>query len=136
MPTSWADKQRVIEIIGDVASDFGFGAPVLDHERSDWTEEDRTFGLGGSTPETQVVVSGGIEGPLGQWLWFTLQDLSKDTDGRFAEELAPSIEQGWEANTVTISYGANALLPEQLRDEFERRLEPFRGLTPPPPLET
>ena len=41
-----------------------------------------------------------------------------------------------QTNTVSPSYGANGLLPEDDREEFKNRLEPFRGLVPPPPLES
>lgn len=137
VPSTWTEKQRVIEIIGDVAANYDFGAPVLvDEIDSTLTVEDRIRDWGGATPETQVIVSGMVEGPTGQWLWFSLQDLSNDLDGRFAERLGSSIEHGWEPNTVTIGYGANGLLPDEHREEFERRLEAFRGLTPPLPLES
>lgn len=137
VPRSWADKKRIIEIIGEVTAAYGFSDPVLDHDRDTTsTEEDRVRDLGGATPETQVIVSGVVEGPTGQWLFFDLRDLSNDLDGRFAEQLGSTIEYGWEPNTVSFAYGANALLPDEHRDEFERRVQPFRGLTPPPALES
>ena len=137
IPTSWSDKQQVIEIMGEVAATYGFGVPVLDHERdASLTDEDRIEQFGGATPDTQILTSGVIEGPTGQWLFFTLMDLSLDADGQFAERVAPSVGSGWQRNTITLSYGANALLPEGNRAEFERRAQPFIGVPPPEPLET
>lgn len=137
VPPSWADKERVIEIISDVAAGYGFGPVILDHERYPTpSKEERIRDWGGATPETQVLVTGFLEGPTGQWLWFSLQDLSKDSTGEFAERLGPATDYGWEPNSVNISYGANGLLPDEHRAEFEQRLRPFVGLTPPEPLET
>ena len=62
--------------------------------------------LGGLTPETQVIVSGMAQGPAGQWISFTFQDLSKDTTGRFKERLAAPPESGWQLDTLSLSYGA------------------------------
>ena len=135
VPTTWADKQRAMDIIETVTARHGYSAPVL--EGFDlWSEEDRIRDLGGATPETQVLVSGMAEGPAGQWLAFTFQDLSKDTTGRFKERLTPAAGSGWQLNTLSISYGANGLLHQAAREEFKSRLAPFTGLTPPPPLET
>ena len=39
-------------------------------------------------------------------------------------------------NTLALSYGANGLLAAEDRNEFQARMEPFRGLTPPEPLES
>ncbi len=137
IPSSWADKQRVIEIIGEVAAQYGFGPVVLDYERdAPLSDKELISSWGGSTPETMVTISGSLDGPTGQWLWFTLQDLSKDTDGTFAERLGPATENGWELNSVNLFYGANALLPDEHRAEFVRRLAPFEGLAPPSPLES
>jgi hypothetical protein len=137
VPSSWAEKERVIEIIGEVTATYGFSAPVLDHDRDTSSSADeRIRDWGGSTPETQVFVSGVVKGPTGQWLFFHLQDLSHDVDGRFADRPEAATANGWPPNTVSFAYGANALLPDEHRDEFERRLQPFRGLTPPPALAT
>lgn len=135
VPRSWANKERAIRIIGEVAGRYGYSAPEL--ERLDeWTEEDRIRDLGGTVPETQVIVSGSVHGPAGQWLMFTFQDLSKDTNGRFRERFEPLGESGWQVDTLSLSYGANGLLREKNREEFKKRLAPFAGLTPPAPLET
>ncbi len=137
VPTSWSDKERVIEIIGEVTARYGFDAPVLDYERDTLsTDEDWMRDAGGATPETMVLVSGGVMGPTGQWVFFTLQDLTRDTDGRISDRLGVATDSGWEPNTVSLSYGANALLRDENRAEFERRLAPFQGLTPPPPLDS
>ncbi|WP_211879687.1 hypothetical protein [Pseudarthrobacter albicanus] len=132
VPTTWAGKQRALEIIGGVLGRHGYSAPVLD--RYDlWTDEDRVRELGGATPETQVIVSGSAEGPAGQWLSFMFQDLSKDTQGRFEEGLRPPPGAGGQPDTLSISYGANGLIPGSDREEFKNRLKPFAGLAPPPP---
>lgn len=135
VPQAWADKQRALSIIGEVSGRYGFAAPEINGlER--WSEEDRIRDLGGLTPDKQVIVSGMAPGPAGQWLSFRFQDLSKDTNGTFADRLRPPQGSQWQLNTVALSYGANGLLAAEDRNEFESRLEPFRGLTPPEPLES
>lgn len=39
-------------------------------------------------------------------------------------------------NTLAMSYGTDGLLAPEDRNEFQTRMEPFRGLTPPGPLES
>ncbi|MDP9997482.1 hypothetical protein [Pseudarthrobacter sulfonivorans] len=135
VPQAWADKQRALSIIGEVSGRYGFAAPEINGlER--WSEEDRIRDLGGLTPDKQVIVSGMAPGPAGQWLSVRFQDLSKDTTGTFADRLRPPQGSQWQLNTVALSYGANGLLAAEDRNEFESRLEPFRGLTPPEPLES
>ena len=135
VPRAWADKRRALEIIGTVIARHGYAAPVID-TFGQWTDEQRMSDLGGLTPETQVIVSGMAQGPAGQWISFTFQDLSKDTTGRFQERLAAPPGSGWQLDTLSLSYGANGLLADEDREEFKKRLEPFAGLTPPAPLET
>ncbi|WP_354191639.1 hypothetical protein [Arthrobacter sp. UYCu712] len=135
VPRAWADKERTIRIFGEITGRYGYGAPALDRF-DEWTEEDRIRDLGGATPETQVIVSGSVHGPAGQWLMFTFQDLSKDTDGSFRERLEAPDGSDWQLDTISLSYGANGLLREANREEFEKRLVLFTGLTPPLPLET
>ena len=133
VPTTWAGKQRALDIIGGILGRHGYSAPVLDHYDL-WTDEDRVRELGGATQETQVIVSGSAQGPAGQWLSFMFQDLSKDTEGRFEKRLRPPFGSGGPLDTLRISYGANGLLHVSDRDEFKNRLKPFAGLAPPPPL--
>ena len=135
MPRAWADKRRALEIIGTVIARRGYSAPVID-TFDQWTDEQRTSDLGGKTPETQVIVSGMAQGPAGQWLSFTFQDLAKDATGRLEERLTHPTESGWQLDTLRLSYGANGLLRDAYREEFKERLEPFAGQTPPAPLET
>lgn len=136
-PTSWTDKQRATEIIAEVTARHGYSAPVLGGGGpQNATDEDLVRDFGGTTPETQVIVSGNVAGPTGQWLSFAFMDLTKDVDGRFAERLGSAVDSTTGPSWITLSYGANGLLPEADREEFERRLEPFAELTQPPPLET
>jgi len=135
VPRAWTDKQRAIKIIGAVTARHGYSPPTLDSYDL-WSEEQRISDLGGATPETQVILSGSVHGPAGQWLMFTFQDLSKDTEGRFEERLRPPDGSDWQPNTLRIGYGANGLLREADREEFRRRLEPFAGMEAPAPLET
>lgn len=135
VPRAWADKQRAIRIIGEVTARYGYAAPAL-HSFDLWTEEDRIRDLGENTPETQVIVSGIVQGPAGQWLMFAFQDLPKDTEGRFKDRLKPAEGSEGKLDSLSMSYGADGLLREADREEFKRRLEPFAGLTPPAPLET
>ncbi|MDR7082284.1 hypothetical protein J2X01_001572 [Arthrobacter ginsengisoli] len=135
VPRAWADKQRTLAIIGTVIARHGYSAPVID-TFDQWTDEQRTSDLGGKTPETQVIVSGMAQGPAGQWLSFTFQDLAKDATGRLEERLTRPTESGWQLDTLRLSYGANGLLPDAYREEFKERLEPFAGQTPPAPLAT
>lgn len=135
MPRDWADKQRALETVRTVIAKYGYSAPVID-TFDQWSDEQLISDRGGLTPETQVIVSGMAQGPAGQWLSFTFQDLSKDTTGKIDERLAPPPGSGWQLDTFSLGYGANGLLRDADRDEFKKRLEPFAGLTPPAPLET
>lgn len=135
VPRAWADKQHAIEVIGDVSARYGYTSPAID-TYDGWSEEDRVRELGGATPETRVLVSGVAQGPAGQWLRFEFLDLSHDTDGRFRERFTQDEGVGPTAGYVSISYGANGLLPEEDREEFRERFEPFKGLTPPEPLQS
>lgn len=135
VPQTWAEKQRVISIIGEVVRRYGYDAPTIDDFQG-WSAEDRARELGGLTPERQVILSGAALGKAGQWLAFRFQDLSKDTDGAFAERLRPPEGSQGQMNTIALSYGANGLLAAEHRKEFEFRLEPFQGLTPPKPLKS
>lgn len=133
VPHSWAQKQRAIAIIGEVTARYGFGAPSLDQDRDPQTDDERVDSFGGATPETQVVVSGIVEGPAGQWMFFTIQDLALDRTGRFTEQAEQSAEYGWEPDSISFAYGANGLLPAGDRDEFLERLAPFAGYRQPEP---
>ena len=135
VPRTWEEKQQAISIIGEVARRYGYEAPAIDGLES-WSAEDRIRDLGGLTPDNQVIVSGVAMGREGQWLSFRFQDLSKDTGGTFEERLRPPEGSPWQLNTLALSYGANGLLAAEDRNEFESRLEPFRGLIPPEPLES
>jgi len=136
VPRTWAEKEAAVAIIGEVAARHGWSEPVYDEDRYPQPDADRLEYTGGTTLPEQVIVSGGIEGPTGQWLSFTFQDLSKDdAQGTFAERLASPEDEGWEPETIALSYGANGLLPESRRAEFERRAEPFAGYPVPEGLE-
>ena len=135
VPPAWEEKQRALGIIGEVARRYDYGAPAINGLES-WSAEDRIRDLGGLTPDRQVIASGVALGPAGQWLSFRFQDLSKDTNGVFEERLRPPEGSQWQRNTLALSYGANGLLAAEDRNEFRSRMEPFRGLTPPEPLES
>lgn len=135
VPQAWEEKQRAIGIIGEVARRYGYEAPAI-NGLENWSAEDRIRDLGGLTPDRQVIVSGVAPGPAGQWVSFRFQDLSKDTNGVFEERLRPPEGSQWQMNTLALSYGANGLLAAEDRNEFQARIEPFRGLTPPEPLES
>lgn len=133
VPREWSEKQEAIAVIGEVAARHGWGEPVLDEDRSPQEREDRVESLGGATYAEQVLVGGMVEGPHGQWLAFAFTDLSKDdAEGTFAERYATPEEAGWEPESLTLSYGANGLLPEADQAEFERRAAPFAGQEAPP----
>jgi hypothetical protein len=136
VPIAWADKRRVMAILEEVGARHGYSAPTFDSEAEYLTDEDRRREFGGVTAQTQVILSGILEGPTGQWIVFNIQDLSNDVDGTFADRLAPGKEEGLQVNTIALLYGANALLPEADRAEFERRLAPFDGLEQPEPTES
>lgn len=128
VPRSWAEKQAVIDAIGEVSARHGWSEPALDEERWPRPEAERVRDPGGATPAEQVLVTGMVTGPHGQWLEFTFTDLSKDdAEGTVAERLSVSTDAGWEPESVTLAYGANGLLPAADRAEFERRAAPFAG---------
>jgi hypothetical protein len=135
VPQTWEEKQRAISIIGEVTHRYGYAAPTIEGLES-WSDEDRVRDLSGLTPNTQVIVSGVVLGRAGQWLSFRFQDLTKDTSGAFEERLRPPVGSQWQMNTLALSYGANGLLAAEDRNAFESRIEPFRGLIPPEPLES
>ncbi|MEV7692721.1 hypothetical protein AB0N73_05265 [Microbacterium sp. NPDC089189] len=134
VPATWGEKERVLAIIAEVAARHGYGELTLDHDRGDMTDAELAEAFGSAIPAESVTVAGSLDGESGQWLWFTITDLSLDRDGRFTEQAEGSEEYGWQPNAISFLYGANALLPEADRAEFERRLEPYAGLTRPEPL--
>lgn len=131
VPREWADKQKALDIIGEVAARYGFAAPRLDQDAWGTSEEDRIRDLGGATPEEQVFVSAMLLGPAGQWISVNIQDFSKDVDGRLAERATGDAENGWQTDTIAIMYGANGLLAESDRDAFVERLQEFDGYQAP-----
>lgn len=135
MPATWEEKQRAVSIIGEVTRRHGYQAPTIDGLEG-WSAEDRIRNLGGLTPDKQVIVSGVALGRAGQWLSFRFQDLSKDTNGTFEERLRPPESSQGQRNTLALSYGANGLLAADDRKEFMSRIELFRGLMSPDPLES
>ncbi|WP_435748529.1 hypothetical protein [Microbacterium sp. PMB16] len=136
VPATWDEKERMLAVIADVAANHGYADLSFDYEAGYMTEADIVESYGGATPEEMVLVSGMLQGPTGQWIMFSMQDLSLDHDGRFAEQFESSEEHGWLGNSISFTYGANGLLPAADRAEFERRLEPYAGLERPEPLES
>ncbi len=136
VPTTWAEKERVMELVTEVAAEYGYRDLTLDHDADYMSDAELVQAYGATSPEESVTVSGSLQGEAGQWLWFTITDLSLDHDGRFTEQAQESEQYGWQPNTISLFYGANALLPESDRAEFERRLAPFIGLSHPEPLES
>lgn len=129
VPRTWEDKQRVLDIIAEVTARQGYGGLTLDVGNTDTSEKDRIYGYGGATPEEAVLLTGTVNGPAGQWLSFSITDLTRDRDGRFAEQARDATEYGWRP-----AYGANALLSGSDRAAFKERLEPYVGLARPEPL--
>lgn len=134
VPRTWEDKQHVLNIIAEVTARHGYGDLTLDVENTDTSEKDRIYSYGGATPEEAALLTGTVKGPAGQWLTFSITDLSRDRDGRFTEQAKDSTEYGWLPESITFMYGANALLSVSDRAEFEERLEPYAGLARPEPL--
>lgn len=134
VPQAWGDKLRAIRIIGEVSARYGYSAPALDTFDL-WSGEDRIRELGGPTPETQVIVSRGA-GPGWAMAVVHIPGPVEGQGGRFEKRLRPADGSFWQPNTITLSYGANGLLQDADREEFKKRLEPFKGLTPPAPLES
>jgi hypothetical protein len=130
VPATWTEKERMLAVIADVASRRGYTDMSFDHEAGYMTEAEVIETYGASTPEEMVLVAGTLQGPTGQWLMFSMRDLSLDGDGRFAEQF----EDGGPNSSISFVYGANGLLPSADRAEFERRLEPYVGLERPEPL--
>lgn len=134
VPVSWPEKQEALAVIGEVTTRHGWSEPYLDEERWPQPRRDRIETTGGATLADQVLVTGGVEGPSGQWLFFSFQDLSKDdADGTFADRLSSATEAGWQEDSIVVQYGANGLLPDGDRAEFTRRAAPFVGHPAPEP---
>lgn len=134
VPATWEEKERMLDVIASVAADHGYSDLSFDHEAGSMTEEEVVESYGGSTPEEMVFLSGMLQGPTGQWLMFSMKDLSLDYDGRFTEASEGAEESGWPGSSIAFTYGADGLLPSEERAEFERRLEPYAGLERPEPL--
>lgn len=130
VPATWDEKERMLAVIVDVAAGYGYTDLSFDHEAGHMTEDDIVESYGAATPEEMVLLMGMLQGPTGQWIMFSMHDLSLDHDGRFAEQF----EDGGPDSSISIVYGANGLLPRADRAEFERRLEPYIGLDRPEPL--
>ena len=130
-PTVWADKQRVIAIIAEVTAHYHFSAPILDKNPRLESPKDIRLERGGLTPQTQVYVFGSVSGPTGQWLSFSFADLSKDGTGRLETEARAA---GWQTNTISLQYGANALLPAKDRAKFISALKPYADIERPPAI--
>lgn len=130
-PKLWAEKQRVIAIIAQVTERYHFSAPVLEKNPRLESPKDIRLERGGLTPQTQVYVFGSVSGPAGQWLSFGFSDLSKDGTGRLAAEAQAA---GWQTNTISLQFGANALLPNRDRAKFISALKPFAGVERPPAI--
>lgn len=136
VPTTWAEKERVLAIIAEVAVRYGYDGLTLDHD-ADWmSDAELVEAYGATTPEESVTVSGWLKGTTGQWLWFTITDLTLDHDGRFSAEAEETNQYGWQPSSISLLYGANGLLSEGDQAEFERRLAPYAGLARPEPLES
>lgn len=133
VPRDWTGKQHALDLITEVAARHGFTELRFDHEEPTLSAAERLEYFGGATPDAMVELTGWIAGPHGQWLAFGIRDLRNDSDGRFAERLHSALEHGWQPESVHVQYGANALLAEADRAEFERRLAPFTGYEQPEP---
>ncbi|MFL4474794.1 hypothetical protein ACIPVK_12415 [Paeniglutamicibacter sp. MACA_103] len=133
VPEDWNDKMLVIRIIADVSKKYGYAGPEgvgFDPV----AEGEPEAGPGPTTPEEQVMINGEVRGPAGQWLAFTLRDFSKDQDGYHAARAIEASGPDAARSCIELRYGADGLLPENHREEYIRRLEPFLGLVPPPPV--
>ena len=126
--TEWAEKERVLEIAGDVLAKYRFDSPELDQARWPMPAANAIDSYGSVDPAEQVLVSTTALGPAGQWFNVTILDSSKDPNGIFAEK-------GFGPDSITLFYGANALLREEDRTTFQKRLEPYEGYALPEPLE-
>lgn len=134
VPTSWSGKQRAIAIIDAVSKRYGYASLELESPEG-WTPQEFIEFKGGLTPPDQVFISGTAMGAAGQWLSFGIQDLSKDRDGSYAKRDRATAGQE-PSSWISMSYGANGLLPAEHVEEFKSRLRPFLGLTAPEPIES
>lgn len=124
VPPTWASKQQAMDIINAVLLNHDYGA--LELQSPD----------GGSIISGQVVIWGMSTGPVGQWLTFGLQDVSLDVDGSFAKRELRMGNEREMTSWISLSYGANGLLPAEHRKDFISRLEPFLGLDKPEAVES
>lgn len=134
VPATWAEKERMLAVVAEVAAGYGYTDLSFDHEAGHMSAAEIEQSYGGSTPEEMVFVGGALQGATGQWLMFSIHDFSLDHDGRFAEQFVGSQGSDEPRSSISFLYGANGLLPEDDRAEFERRLEPYLGLERPEPL--
>jgi hypothetical protein len=126
--SGWDRKERVLEIASTVLAKYDFGPLVLDQERVPTTGEEAVYAYGSTDPAEQAVVATTADGTSGQWFNVTITDSMNDPTGRFDEN-------GWTLDSISLFYGANALLPAADRAAFEERARQFSSFALPEPLE-
>ncbi|QYF73119.1 hypothetical protein [Cryobacterium sp. PAMC25264] len=126
IPSRAEDWTRIMQLISDVTSAYGLGA--LERESID---PDRS---------AESAERSGSDDPAAQWQWFgtafgdsqwvsvSMNDIDRDRSGKAAGEIG--VDNGWNARSVQISYGATTLGSED-RAAFLDRIEPFEGLPQP-----
>lgn len=132
IPTSSDDWRRIVEIVSAETERAGLGDVELLHEsaeyRSDsqWRKADaETYGT--RDPDRFWQWSGDAYGSS-QWVGLSLRDATRDGSGEAAEEAE---QYGWPPQSISVTYGATAIDADR-RAEFDERVEPFLGRTPPP----
>ncbi|MCU1437245.1 MAG: hypothetical protein JWP66_332 [Naasia sp.] len=125
----FADWNRVLEIVDAVAPAYGFEPVRLDSVSVTGEE----YGVGPEQKDEKGAWQwNGVALAPGQWLSVGVVDVERDASGEAAEEMAGSVEHGWNPRSVSLSYGATTLHHRD-RASFLERLAPFQGLPRPEP---
>ncbi len=127
------DWQAVLDAVSDATVEAGLG-PMLIEFGSDsapaGSEGDKEYFrkyCNGSTGECwkwSATVNDGV-----QWIFFTVQDANLDPTGEGLREAQASKQP---PAYIAVEYGAT-VVRAGMTEEYERAIQPFVGLTQPPP---
>ncbi len=121
------DWPQVVAVVDEVLVQHGMAPLTLDHEDpSALGPEDWLIEHYGSTDPDEWSTWSGWAYSDGEWLSIAMWD-----DELFPGDAEPETIVSLGPRGVSFSYGATTV-PDDERAAFEREIEPFRGLDPPP----
>ena len=124
IPSSGQDWRRIVAIISGVTADAGLGDFEVDNLKPE-RAADITERFGSLEPDEQWLWFGTAYG-ASQWISASLVDVDRDASG----EAATDHPDGWNPQSITLSYGATTVRAED-HAAFQKRMAPFAGLDMP-----